>query len=931
MNKQKSFALSLISLFAAGLMLVTVLASGAQAAGGSQDQVCTQVGQTITVNGFQYKCYGVLKPPQNLPGTTTAPTTPTKPGPTAKPQPVLPLPKDLTPCTKIGETRTGFNVIFKCAVANHKLLWQSITQHSQKVPESALYHAPPPLPPQVPEPVLIGTPAESVVGKPITLSISGGQGKGLVSYGVVGTGCFVTANQLFNLNAGVCGVIAKKDTDGQYAQATSAFKAFTFKGQQAPLLAISTVSTTNPVGTPISMTVTGGNGNPSTVFKTSTSDCSIQGSVLTSTKLTTCYVTATQDQFEKFGSTVSATVGFSFASTQSALTITPASQTVVKGTQINLATIGGAGTGEVTYNVSGSTCNLAGTVLTSSDLGSCSVVANKASDGIYQQIFSKFNIYTFVAEPLKPQDPLRITNANRTLNKNESASIGITGGSGTGVITYAVKGVGCLVSSTGVVTSTSPVTSTTPTNCSVSARKASDKTYQIAASNTVVFTFVKPPLGSQSPLVINNPNVTVNTGQVIALSLSGGSGTGAVTYSAVGSGCNLSGSSVTSAIPTNCLVSATKKADANFLVAISNSRVFTFIAPIAPYVPKPDLLEITNANFTGLVDTPIALSATGSRGGLVSYAVTSGACSIAGSSLTSSVPTECTVLAVSQVPGSTSTLYSKPVTFKFSKAVTALTIIVDPSKPKLNYDPGTLVPLVASNGNGNKVSFTTATGSSCLITGQTLTSATAASCPVQAIQLNADGVTFTSSPVVSFNFTLAPQAPLVLSSGGVTTALALSSVPLTVTGGSIPDGVVTYQVAGTGCSVTNGVLTANTATSCSVIATKAGNKTYNSVTAPYLVINFTPIPQNPLTISNSITAIPVNETSTATVIITARGGAGTAPINFTLGAHTAGCTLVGNVLSSATTGSCAVIASRAADGAFTATQSDPVVFTFVKP
>jgi hypothetical protein len=522
------------------------------------------------------------------------------------------------------------------------------------------------------------------------------------------------------------------------------------------------------------------------------------------------------------------------------------------------------------------------------------------------------------------QEPLKITDSNRTVNTSQSVAVNVAGGSGTGSVTFVVSGANCAVSPLGVVTATSP------TNCSVSARKAADKTYLITASNTVVFAFVKPPLGSQAPLVLNNPNVTVNTGQVIALSLSGGSGTGAVTYSAAGSGCNLSGSSVTSAIPTNCVVSATKKADANFLEAISNSRVFTFITPIAPYVPKPDVLEILNSNLTGLVDTPIALSATGSRGGLVSYAVTSGACSIAGSNLSSAVPTECTVLAVSQAPGSTSTLYSKPVTFKFSKAVTALTIIVDSSKPNLNYDPGTLVPLAATNGNGNKVSFTTATGSSCLITGQTLTSASAAACPVQAIQLNADGVTFTSSPVVTFNFTLAPQAPLVLSSGGVTTALALSPVPLTVTGGTT-DGVVTYQVAGTGCSIANGSLTANIATSCSVSATKAGNNIYNSVTAPYLVINFTPIPQNPLTISNSITAIPVNETSSATVIITARGGAGTAPITFTLGAHTAGCTLVGNVLSSASAGSCAVIASRAADGAFTATQSDPVVFTFVKP
>jgi hypothetical protein len=931
MKKQKSFALSLISFFAAGLMLVTALASGAQAAGGSQDQVCTEVGQTITIDGFQYKCYGVLKLPQSVknPATPAAPVTPSKKAPTAKPKPALPIPKALTPCTKIGETRTGFNVIVKCAVANRKLVWQSITQHSQKVPESALYKAPPPLPPQVPAPVLIGNPAQSIAGSPISLSITGGQGQGLVSYSVAGAGCLINGNQLFSVNAGVCGVIAKKDTDGQYAPATSTFQAFTFKGQPSPLLAITKIGSTNVVGVPISLLVTGGNGNPATVFKTSTPDCSIQGNVLTSTKLTICYVTATQGQFEKYGPAVSATVGFSFASTQSGLTITPASQTVVKGTQINLATIGGAGTGEVTYKVSGSTCNLAGTVLTSSDLGSCSVVANKASDGIYEQIFSKFNIYTFVAAPLKPQDPLRITNANRTLNKNESVAIGITGGSGTGEVTYVATGVGCLVSTTGVVTTTSPVTSTTPTNCSVSARKAADKTYLVTTSNTVVFTFVKPPLGSQAPLLLNNPNVTVNTGQAIGLSISGGSGTGAVTYSAVGSGCTLSGNSVTSAIPTNCVISAIKSADTFFLVAKSNTVVFTFITPIAPYVPKPDVLEILNSNLTGLVDTPIALLATGSRGALVSYAVTSGACSIAGSNLTSTVPTECTVLAVSQAPGSTSTMYSKPVTFKFSKAVTALTIIVDLSKP-LNYDPGTLVTLAASNGNGNKVSFTTATGSSCLITGQSLTSTTAAACPVQAVQLNTDGVTFTSSPVVTFNFTLAPQAPLVLSSGGVTTALALSSVPITVTGGTT-DGAVTYQVAGNGCSFANGLLTANTVTSCSVSATKAGNKIYNSVTAPYLVVNFTPIPQNPLTISNSITAIVLNETSPATVTITARGGAGTAPITFTLGAHTAGCKLEGNVLSSTTTGSCAVIASRAADGAFTATQSDPVVFTFVKP
>jgi hypothetical protein len=40
---------------------------------------------------------------------------------------------------------------------------------------------------------------------------------------------------------------------------------------------------------------------------------------------------------------------------------------------------------------------------------------------------------------------------------------------------------------------------------------------------------------------------------------------------------------------------------------------------------------------------------------------------------------------------------------------------------------------------------------------------------------------------------------------------------------------------------------------------------------------------------------------------------------------------VDNVLTSNGPGSCVVLASRGADATFSATQSDPVVFTFVKP
>ncbi len=899
-------------------MLTTIFITNAQAAGTTKDPVCTKVGEVIVVDGFQYKCYGVLKLPQQQ--QDAIPVTP-ETVPSKKAKPSLPIPQALTPCTKLGEQRSAYNVIFKCAISNRKLLWQSITQHSQKVPDSALYKAPPPLPQQLPAPVLIGSPAKSVVGNPIVLSISGGQGNGLATYTVTGPGCYVAGNQLFSLKAGVCGVVAKKSTDGQYADAFAEFKSFTFEGQPSPALAISNGSSNNAVGTPITMTTVGGNGNPVIVFKTSSSGCSISGNILTASKLTICYITAVQDQYDRYSITISPTIGFGFASTQSTLAITPASSTVVKGTQINLGTAGGNGIGPVTFQVSGTNCILTGSVLTSSQVGSCSVVAIKASDEIYQQTYSKNSIYTFVAEPLIAQDPLRIANSNSTINTSQNVVLNLTGGSGSGPVTFTVSGKDCVVSPTGIVTATSP------TNCSVSAKKDGDSKYFVTTSNTVVVTVVQPPRTTQVPLRINNLNVTVSTGQAIELSLSGGSGSGETTYSVAGNGCKLSGSSISSSIPTNCSVSAVKKADSNFLPTVSNTVVFTFIAPVIPAAPKADVLEIMNTELSGQINVPISLVTNGSHGAVVSYTVTSGGCSIVGSKLSSAVPAQCTVLAVSQIQSSLNYIYSLPVTFKFSNPVSDLLV----TNTNLSLANGSVITLTSTNGNGNKVTYTTTTGSTCLINGDKLTSDTSATCPVQAVQLATDGVKYNSSPIVTFTFTLKSQAPLTVLAASAS-APVLTSVPLTVTGGST-GGAITYQVDGNGCSVINGSLTASIATSCSVYPTMAGNTIFNSVTAPYVIVTFTKIAQSPLTITNSVTAVQINETRTATFDITTRGGSGTGPITLSIVASgsTPGCSIVGNVLSSSTNGSCTVVAFRGADSTFNAIWSDPVVFTFVKP
>jgi hypothetical protein len=113
----------------------------------------------------------------------------------------------------------------------------------------------------------------------------------------------------------------------------------------------------------------------------------------------------------------------------------------------------------------------------------------------------------------------------------------------------------------------------------------------------------------------------------------------------------------------------------------------------------------------------------------------------------------------------------------------------------------------------------------------------------------------------------------------------------------------------------------------------AGDTLYNSVTAPFIIVNFTKIAQSALTITNSITKVTINEGSTASINVTTRGGSSSAPVSLTIVAagSTSECRIDGNILSSTTNGSCTVVALRGADSTFNAVWSDPVVFTFVKP
>ena len=216
-----------------------------------------------------------------------------------------------------------------------------------------------------------------------------------------------------------------------------------------------------------------------------------------------------------------------YAATQDTLIITNSTRTATVGNSVTLTTSGGSGTGNLTYavtTVAGTGCSISGSTVTSSAAATCSVVATKAASGSYAAISSPALRFWFItaSAALTAQTPLRISNTTRSVATTSSITLTTTGGSGTGAVTYDVSGTGCTITSAVLTVSQAAL-------CSVIATKAADVTYASASSTALNFRFtVVSGLLAQGPLIITSTTRSALTNASIALSTSGGSGTGTV-------------------------------------------------------------------------------------------------------------------------------------------------------------------------------------------------------------------------------------------------------------------------------------------------------------------------------------------------------------------------------------------------------------------
>jgi hypothetical protein len=173
-------------------------------------------------------------------------------------------------------------------------------------------------------------------------------------------------------------------------------------------------------------------------------------------------------------------------------------------------------------------------------------------------------------------------------------------------------------------------------------------------------------IATQTITAVASPT-TLTTGGTSALSTTGGTGTGAVTYSVTSGSCTVSGGTLTAPSSAgSCVVTASKAADSTHSAASSTVTVTVLAAQTITAVASPTTVSPGGTS---------TLSTTGGSGtGAVTYAVTSGSCTISSATLTApSSAGSCVVTATKAADaiyaGATSTVTVAVISYTFSSGL----------------------------------------------------------------------------------------------------------------------------------------------------------------------------------------------------------------------------------------------------------------------
>jgi len=322
--------------------------------------------------------------------------------------------------------------------------------------------------------------------------------------------------------------------------------------------------------------------------------------------------------------------------------------TVVTGTAYSY-TFAATSTSAVTYSAgvlpNGLALNPSTGVLsgTPTSAGTFSITITASAAGYSNGLFAF--MLTVTAPVLNAQPALTVVPSKTTGPAGAAIALSISGGAGTGAVSFATATTGCTVSTTDSISGTGSIIRSASTgSCSVTVSKAASGTYSAATSVATSITFTGV---SESALVLTPSSTSGPAGTAISLTASGGNGTAAYSLSATGTptGCSVTQPNATTGIGTvnrsastgSCTVTLNRAASGIYLAATAVTATIAF-NPV-----NQATLTISTSNTAQIAKgtTGITLATTGGTGtGAVTYVATTGSgttggtCVISGSKLT---------------------------------------------------------------------------------------------------------------------------------------------------------------------------------------------------------------------------------------------------------------------------------------------------------
>lgn len=450
--------------------------------------------------------------------------------------------------------------------------------------------------------VAIATPATLTFGAGTsTLSTTGGDGTGVVSYTVAFGPCSVSGTTLSTTGGGICSITATKAADTNYNVATSTPISVTVnQGVPGALILTATPPLLTFGGGTSTLSTTGGNGTGAITYVVGSGPCTVSGNTLSASAAGSCSVTATQAADSNYTANTSAAVLVTVAQAAQTISFTkPADQTFTPGGTVALVATGGASGLPVTFaSTTGGVCTVSGATAAIVSAGLCSITASQAGDTNYAAATSVSQSFAIgqagqVISFTKPAD--------QTYTPGGTVSLVATGGASGLPVTFAsTTGGVCTVAG-------STVTIVATGTCTITASQAGNTSYSAATDVTQSFAIGQ---ASQTIAFAKPADMTFVPNGTVSISGTATSGlpvTFASTTTSICTTGGTNGTTVTMVAPGACAITASQPGDTNYAAATPVSQSFGLNQITTA-------LALAASSQTATIGQPITYTATVSTG-----------------------------------------------------------------------------------------------------------------------------------------------------------------------------------------------------------------------------------------------------------------------------------------------------------------------------